>query len=131
MNNCSPVKYLLKELMELEVVYGYMLLNAPTEEARRMTELNLITVRNTKDILTKMYNDLTGNSLPLLGEILEEVPVFADFMEAARYAFKEELQVIHLLKELYLATETCHHNSIFGCIVEHQSNAMRLLYLDL
>ncbi len=131
MTNCSPVKYLLKELMELEVVYGYMLLNAPTEEARRMTELNLMTVRNTKDILTKMYNDLTGDSLPLMGEILEEIPVFAEFMEAARYAFKEELQVIHLLKELYLATESCHHHSIFGCIVEHQSNAMRLLYLDL
>ena len=125
------VKKVLGELMELELVYGYMLQNAPTEEARRVVEMNLRTVRMTKEVLQALYCALTGEMYTPLGEAMEEVPVFATFMEAARYAFIEETQVIRGLKELYLMAETCHRDQLFSQMVEHQLNAMRLLFLDM
>lgn len=132
--NCAManlVKKLLGELMELEIVYGYMIQNAPTEEARRITEMNLRTVRMTKELLEEMYRAITGEMFTPIGEAIEVVPVFATFMEAARYAFIEETQVIRGLKELYLTADECHRDHLFSQMVEHQLNAMRLLYLDL
>lgn len=123
------LRNLMMELNELLIVYGYMIQNAPTEEARRLIELNRKAVMNTKDALGKMHKDTFGEDLSTLAEIAEEVPAFPDFRTAARYALLEETQVIQMLKNHYLATETCHHNTIFNCLVEHQVNAMRLLYL--
>lgn len=123
------IHQLVMELNELLVVYGYMIQNAPTEEARRLVELNRKTVMNTKESLFKLHRDLLGEDLTDLGEAMEEVPVFPDFRTAAQYAFIEETQVIQILKNLYLAIESCHHNTVFGFLVEHELNAMRLLYL--
>jgi hypothetical protein len=125
----NSLRNLMMELNELLIVYGYMVQNAPTEEARRLVELNRKTVMNTKDALGKMHKDTFGEDLSMLAEIAEEVPVFPDFRTATRYALLEETQVIQMLKNHYLATETCHHNTIFNSLVEHQVNAMRLLYL--
>lgn len=125
----STIRGLLIELMELEVVYGYMIQNAPTEEARRIVELNRMTVTKTMTKLTELYYEMNGEIMPPLGEVIEEVPEFADFVAAGNYAFKEETQVIHLLKELHNAIEPCYHMVVFDRIVEHQLNAMRILYL--
>lgn len=123
------IKNIIMELMELEIVYGYMINNAPTEEARRMVQMNLRTVMHTKENLSEIYEDMTCQPLPSMGEAAEEVPIFTNFVDAARYAFKEETQVIHMLKELYVMCDCCYHINTFSCIIEHQLNAMRLLYL--
>lgn len=124
------IKNLAMTLKELVVVYGYMIQNAPTEEARRMIEMNLMTVRNTLEKLEALYYEMSGEMLPpYYGEAAQEVPVFINFVDAARYAFKAETQVIRMLKDLYLGIEECYRDTIFSCIIEHQLNAMRLLYL--
>ncbi|MCR4441288.1 MAG: hypothetical protein QHH10_03630 [Peptococcaceae bacterium] len=125
----NTVKSLVMELTELEVVYGYMKQNAPTEDARRMVDMNLLTVKNTLSRLEDLYYEMEGSMMPPYGEAAEVVPVFVNFIDAARYAFKEETQVIHLLKDMYLAASTCYRDPIFNCLVEHELNAMRLLYL--
>ncbi|HHY06421.1 MAG TPA: hypothetical protein GX532_05525 [Clostridia bacterium] len=125
----QALRNLMMELNELLVVYGYMIQNAPTEEARRLVELNRRTVMNTKAALEKMHKDIFGKDLTDLEEAVEEVPVFTDFRTAARYAIIEETQVIHLLKNLYLRTDSCNHNDHFNSLIEHQINAIRLLYL--
>jgi hypothetical protein len=123
------IHQLIMELNELVVVYGYMIQNAPTEEARRLIELNRKTVMNTRTGLLKLHKDLLGEELTDLGEAMEEVPVFPDFRNAAQYAFIEESQIVQMLKNLYLAIESCHHNTVFNYLIEHEVNAMRLLYL--
>ncbi|MDD2212137.1 MAG: hypothetical protein PHS83_03735 [Clostridia bacterium] len=125
----QALRNLMMELNELLIVYGYMIQNAPTEEARRLIELNRRTVMNTKEALVKMHKEMFGKDFTDLEEAAEEVPVFTDFRAAARYAFIEETQVIQMLKNLYLRTDSCNHNSHFNCLIEHEINAMRLLYL--
>ncbi|PKM86001.1 MAG: hypothetical protein CVU87_13465 [Firmicutes bacterium HGW-Firmicutes-12] len=126
----QTIKSLVMELKELVIVYGYMIQNAPTEEARRLVEMNLMTVRNCLEKLEALYYEITGEMLPpYYGEASEEVPVFVNFVDAARYAFKEETQVIRMMKDLHMGVDECYHSIIFGCIVEHQLNAMRMLYL--
>jgi len=125
----NTVKSLVMELAELVLVYGYMHQNAPTEDARRMVEMNLLAVKNTLARLEDLYFEMEGVKMPPYGEAAEEVPVFTNFIDAARYAFKEETQVIRLLKDMYLAAVTCYRDPIFNCLIEHQLNAMRLLYL--
>ncbi|MDD2402109.1 MAG: hypothetical protein PHI90_07110 [Clostridia bacterium] len=129
MEKYNSIKSIIMELNELLVVYGYMIQNAPTEEARRMSELNKKTVITTKIFLETMYCKIFGEAIPDLGEAAKDVPVFADFRAAAQYACKEETEVISRLKNLYLKTESCYHDTIFSCLVEHQLNAMRMLYL--
>lgn len=132
MDHCT-LQYLLKttisELMEVQVVYGYMLQNAPTEEARRIVETNRKTVANSLKIAEELYEDVTGDKVPPLNEYMEDIPVFPDFVAAARYAFMEECQLIRLVKQLYLMSDSCTRDTIFSILIEHQLNAMRLLYL--
>ena len=119
-----------EELMETKVVYSYMLQNAPTEEARRLVEMNFNTTRNTIEALETLYKTIAGDIIPPC-QYAKNVPVFTDFMEAARYAFMTETQLIRKTKDLYCMIDPCYQCAIFGVIVEHQLNAMRLLYLDL
>jgi|GEM_PF-1203526 len=131
-NSTMPamVKTMLNELKELTIVYGYMLQNAPTEESRRIVELNLQTVRMTKETLMDIYRVLSGETYAPIADPILELPVFTTFMEAARYAFFKETQLIRRVKDLYLMTDHCYRDQLFNIIVEHQLNAMRLLYLD-
>ncbi len=118
------------ELMELNIVYGYMIQNAPTEEARRMVEMNRMTVHHTMEQMKKLYMEMGGKAIPPLHEeALEEPHQFTNFLDAARYAFKEELQLINWFKELYLIADTCYRDTFFAAMVNHEINAMRLLYL--
>jgi hypothetical protein len=125
----NSLRKLMMELNELLIVYGYMIQNAPTEEARRLSELNRRTVNATKEALGKMFESTFGENLAAMSEVAEEVPVFADFRAAAQYAFIEESQVIQMLKNLHMAADQCNHEAIFGQLIEHIVNAMRLLYL--
>lgn len=124
----QTLKNLITELRQLQVVYGFMIQNAPTEEARRIVEMNLMTA--CLERLEGIFYEMTGEMLPpYYGEPLSEVPVFATFIEAARFAFLRETQVVRLLKDLHRMADECHHMTIFDCIVEHMLNAMRMLYL--
>lgn len=125
----NSVRHLIMELNELLIVYGYMIQNAPTEEARRLSELNRRTVKATKELFGNMFNDTFNENLAAMSEVAEEVPVFAEFRAAAQYAFIEESQIIQMLKNIYLNADKCHHDMIFGQLIEHIVNAMRLLYL--
>ncbi|HHZ16860.1 MAG TPA: hypothetical protein PLJ33_01315 [Peptococcaceae bacterium] len=125
----NSVRHLIMELNELLIVYGYMIQNAPTEEARRLSELNRRTVKATKELFGNMFNDTFNENLAAMSEVAEEVPVFAEFRAAAQYAFIEESQIIQMLKNIYLNADKCHHDTIFGQLIEHIVNAMRLLYL--
>lgn len=124
------IKKLVMNLKQLQIVYGYMILNAPTEEARRFIELNLMTVNHCLEKLTALYYEMAGEAMPPnFTEVIEEVPIFINFVDAARYAFKVELHVIHLLNGLYMDVDECYRSSVQHCMVEHELNAMRLLYL--
>lgn len=126
----QTIKNLVMQLKELLVVYGYMIQNAPTEEARRIVEINLMTVRTCLEKPEELYYNMTGETLPpYYGEAAEAVPVFTNFVEAGRYAFRQETQVVRMFKDLYLSADSCYHDAIFNCMVEHQLNAMRMLYL--
>lgn len=125
----NSVRHLIMELNELLIVYGYMIQNAPTEEARRLSELNRRTVKATKELFGNMFNDTFNENLAAMSEVAEEVPVFAEFRAAAQYAFIEESQIIQMLKNIYLNADKCHHDTIFGQLIEHIVNAMRVLYL--
>lgn len=125
----NSVRHLIMELNELLIVYGYMIQNAPTEEARRLSELNRRTIKATKELFGNMFNDTFNENLAAMSEVAEEVPVFAEFRAAAQYAFIEESQIIQMLKNIYLNADKCHHDTIFGQLIEHIVNAMRLLYL--
>ncbi|MFZ5754068.1 MAG: hypothetical protein ACOY3J_07480 [Bacillota bacterium] len=118
------------ELMELHHVYGYMIQNAPTEEARRMVEMNRMTVHHTMEKMKKLYMEMGGKAIPPLHEeALEEPRQFTNFVDAARYAFKEEAQLFNWLKELYLIADACYRDVFFDTMHDHALNAMRLLYL--
>lgn len=125
----NSLRNLMMELNELLIVYGYMIQNAPTEEARRLSELNRKTVLSTKELLGKMYESTFSENLAAMSEVAEEVPVFPNFRAAAQYAFIEESQVIQMLKNIHMAADNCNHEAIFGQLIEHIVNAMRLLYL--
>ncbi len=132
MDNCALhhlLKTTISELMEVQVVYGYMIQNAPTEEARRIIEQNRKTVMNTLKIAEDLYEESTGDMVPPMNEFMEEIPIFADFVAAARYAFIEETQLIRLVKQLYLMADSCTRDTLFSILIEHILNAMRLLYL--
>ena len=60
----NSVRHLIMELNELLIVYGYMIQNAPTEEARRLSELNRRTVKATKELFGNMFNDTFNKISP-------------------------------------------------------------------
>lgn len=124
----SPCKTLLADLRSLEVVYGYLVQNAPTEEARRLMTINLMTVRNSIDVLTGVYNEAAGE-MPPMTEIVLDAPIFTTFVDAARYAFLAETSIIEKLKNLHMMANECYRMTVMGLIIAHQLNAMRLLYL--
>lgn len=117
------------ELMQVSVAYRYMVQNAPTEEARRLVEMNLMTAQSTLEKVDILYSEIVGEKIPNTGQYAENIPIFADFMQAARYAFMKETHLIAKVKELYLSVDSCYKDALFGVLVEHQLNAMRLLYL--
>ncbi len=119
-----------EDLMKLRVAYTYMVQNAPNEEARRIVEMNLMTVNMTMEAVDALYRTIAGDVMPPCNSLMD-VPVFVDFMEAARYAFLTETQLIQRANDLHGMVEACHHMAVFRIIVAHQLNAMRLLYLDM
>ena len=125
---CHMIQKLMGVLRQLEVAYGYLIQNAPTEEARRMMELNLITVRHSMEKLHGMMNEMMEHMTPT-GETLEETPVFVNFVDAARYAFVKETQAIAMANNLIMVTHDCYHATLHGIIVDHQLNAMRILFI--
>lgn len=126
----QTIKKLIMNLRQLQITYGYLIQNAPTEEARRFMELNLMTVNHCLEKLTALYYEMTGESMPPnFTEVIEDVPIFVSFVDAARYAFRVELHVIHLMNGLYMDVDECYRQAVQNCLVEHQINAMRLLYL--
>jgi tetrahydromethanopterin S-methyltransferase subunit B len=125
---CHAMQRLMMVLRQLEIAYGYLIQNAPTEESRRLMELNLMTVRNTMERLNDMMNDMTEFMTPT-GDVLEETPVFTNFVDAARYAFIKETQAIAQLNNLITMMDDCYHNALRSIIVNHQLNAMRILFI--
>lgn len=123
-----PCRNIIADLRALEVVYGYLIQNAPTEEARRLMSINLMTVRHSIEVLTGIYHQEAGE-MPPMTEIVLDVPVFTTFIDALRYAFLAETSVIEKLKNLHMMAPECHHMAIMGLIIAHQLNAMRILYL--
>ena len=128
----SPVLLaaIYRDLMKLKLTYSYMRQNAPTEEARRIVDLNLQTVKDSLDAIEGLHRIVADNAT-LPTETAMDVPIFATFMEAARYAFTIETQVISRANSLHNTIEDCHKHKVMTMLVEHQLNAMRLLYLDL
>lgn len=125
---CSAIANIVNVLRELQVAYGYMMQNAPTEEARRIVAMNQLTVKNSLEKLGAVYLEAAGEAMGP-EEALVEVPIFGTFMEAARYAFMSELQVINMLKNLHMTIDMCYRMMLMGLLIDHQLNAMRLLYL--
>jgi len=125
---CPMLQKLLNVLRQLLIVYGYLVQNAPSEEARRQMELNLMTVRNSIERVTEIMHEMTEFMTPT-GETLEEVPVFANFVDAARFAFVRETQVIAMANNLMMIMDECYDGSFQSLIVDHQLNAMRILYV--
>jgi hypothetical protein len=119
-----------EDLMRLRVTYNYMLINAPTEESRRLVDMNLMTVKHTMEELEHLYMAIVPDTmLPMHTPM--DIPVFVDFMDAARFAFMTETHLIKKANDLHGIIEECYHHSVFHMIVAHQLNAMRLLYLDM
>jgi len=125
---CHMMHKLHGVLMQLEIAYGYLVMNAPTEETRRMMEMNLMTVRNTMEKLHDMMNEMMEHMTPT-GETLEETPVFVNFVDAARYAFMKETQAIAMVSNLIMLTDVCYHPTLHGIVVDHELNAMRILFV--
>lgn len=126
----QTIRSLVMDLRTLQIVYGYMIQNAPTEEARRFVELNMMTVNHCLEKLEALYYEITGEMMPPnFTEVIEDVPIFVNFVDAARYAFRTELHVIHLMNGLHMDVEECYRHTVHHCMVEHELNAMRLLYL--
>ncbi len=127
-NACHTLHRLTELLKQLAIVYGYLIQNAPTEDSRRMMELNLMTVRNSLARLEDIMNEMSEFMTPT-GETLEQIPSFTNFVEAARFAFTRETQVIAMANNLIMMIDDCYHNSLRGIIVDHQLNAMRILFV--
>lgn len=130
--DCNQACHMLQKLMEvlrqLEVAYGYLIQNAPTEEARRLMELNLMTVHHTMEKIHEMMNEMMEHMTPT-GETLAETPVFVNFVDAARFAFLKETQVIAMANNLVMMMDECYHHTLHMIIVDHQLNAMRILFV--
>ena len=119
------------ELMELNMVYDCLVKNASTEEARRMMEMNRMTVHHTKKKMDQLYLEMCEEEIPpQYLEALEKPCQLIDFASAIPNAFKEELQLINWFKELYLIAPTCYRDAFFAAMVDHGNNAMRLLCLS-
>jgi len=125
---CHMLQRLMEVLKQLEVAYGYLIANAPTEEARRLMELNLMTVRHSMETHHEMMNEMMEQMTPT-GETLETTPIFTNFAEAARYAFLKETQAIAMLNNLTMLMDECYHANIHMMIVDHELNAMRILFV--
>lgn len=125
---CHMIQKLMGVLRQLEVAYGYLIMNAPTEETRRMMEMNLMTVRHSMEKLHEMMNEMMEHMTPT-GETLEETPVFVNFVDAARYAFIKETQAIAMANNLIMIMDKCYHDDLQSIIVAHQLNAMRILFI--
>lgn len=124
----SAISNLVSDLRELLVVYGYMMQNAPTEEARRIAELNRMTVENSLRELGALYMEVVGEALTP-AEAAAQVPMFTNFMDATRYAFMKETQVIRRVSELYVMADDCYRDRVHMMLTAHELNAMRDLYL--
>lgn len=128
-NHACPMMHRLMEVLrQLEIAYGYLIANAPTEETRRLMELNLMTVRHSMETHHEMMNEMMEQMTPT-GESLEATPVFANFVDAARYAFLKETQAIAMLNNLVMLMDECYHDNLRMMIVDHQLNAMRILFV--
>lgn len=125
---CHTIHALMGELRGLEVVYGYLIQNAATEQARRLMELNRMTVRNTMVRLEMLLHEMPEGMTPV-GENIEDIPEFTNFVDAARYAVIEETQVIAMLNNLTMMMEECYFRTLSGLIVAHQLNIDRLLFV--
>lgn len=125
---CHVIFRLMNVLQQLEITYGYLIQNALTEDSRRMMELNLMTVRNSLEKLEDLLHDMTETMTPT-GETLERVPVFVNFVDAARFAFTRETQAIAMANNLIMMTDECYHITLHSIIVEEQLNAMRILFV--
>ena len=130
----SPIPVLLlsihEDLMRLRMTYNYMMQNAPSEEARRLVDMNLHTVNHTMEELERIHMAVAPHEM-LPSHTPTDVPIFTDFMEAARYAFMTETHLIQKARDLHSIIDECHHMVVFNMIVDHQLNVMRLLYLDM
>jgi len=124
------VASIYEDLLRLRTAYAYMVQNAPTEESRRLIDMNLNTVKYTLEQLEHLHTMLAPQQM-LPTQTPLDVPIFTNFMDAARYAFMTETQLIRKARELHSVIEVCHRLTVFNIIVDHQLNAMRLLYLDL
>lgn len=125
---CTVIYRLMNVLQQLEITYGYLIQNAPTEDSRRMMELNLMTVRNSLERLEELLHEMTDTLTPT-GETLERVPVFVNFADAARFAFTRETQAIALANNLLMMVDDCYYSIIHSIIVDEQLNAMRILFV--
>jgi hypothetical protein len=123
---CHVINTLMDEMKKLEVVYGYLIQNAATEQARRQMELNRMTVRNTLVKLEMLLDEIPEGMMPVGNQIVD-IPEFTNFIDAARYAIMEETQVIALLNNLTMMMDECHFRTLSGLIVAHQLNIDRLL----
>lgn len=125
---CHMLQRLISILRQLVVTYGYLVQNALTEDSRRQMELNLMTTRNSLERLEDVLNEMSETLTPT-GETLEQVPVFVNFVDAARFAFIRETQAIAIANNLIMVTDDCYHDTLRSIIVEHQLNAMRILFV--
>lgn len=124
---CNMIQKLISMLRQLEITYGYLIQNAPTEDTRRSMELNLLTVRNSLERLHNILNDM--ELMTPTGETLEQVPAFANFVDAARFAFARETQAIAIANNLLMIVDHCYYSTMHSIIVDQQLNAMRILFV--
>lgn len=123
---CHIIHSIMAELKGLEVVYGFLIQNAATEQARRQMELNRMTVRNSLVRLGMLLNEMPEGMTPV-GDQIVDIPEFTNFIDAARYAIMQETQVIAMLNNLTMMMDECYFRTLASLIVAHQLNIDRIL----
>lgn len=125
----QALKNLIMKLTELLMVYEYIAQNAPTAEGEELISLNIKTVEDSSEAIAKIFKNIFGKNIEDIKERTDIVQVFTDFLTAVRYAFNIETQIMQMLKNLYLKTDSSDKNANFSSIIEHQINALKLLAL--
>lgn len=123
------LKDLIFRLRKLLIIYDDLVFHAPTEEIKKIVFANRNTVLSSSEVISKIYKNTFGKNIENLEQEKENIRESPDFFVAARSAFHEEIMIIEMLKNLYLQTDTFDKNANFSCLIEHQINAINLLYL--
>ncbi|MGI6144510.1 MAG: hypothetical protein GX092_04340 [Clostridia bacterium] len=126
----QAIRSLMIKAKNLLIVYNYLIQNASTEEALMLLDLNKKTINNSIETLARIYKNTFGKDFNDSEEVAEVIPEPVDFPSAVHCAFIEETQIIQMLKNLYLKTDSNDKNTCFNAMIEQQINALRVIYLS-